>query len=609
MAMAGHIRAWSVWAGRVIRGLAPVEARLQAAGPWLWFAVAAAVVGYCGLPLSDHPDTLRDLLAARDCTDRGDCAAEGATASFAGLHNGALWPFLLVLLRTLHLPTPAIWWLVLAADAAAVALVFVAVRRSAPTMAASAAALAIAVLVAERTPNTVWSPALAPWLTALMIAWWLHWRASAPAHPWGPLVHGGLLALLADSHPATWTCASGWLAAIVLVDPRPFAAISWTLAAFVAATGLLAPQTQFDNLLHLGALVPLGWVAPLAMLALPAVRRVLPSGWKANPSAGLLAVTVLSGAALVAGMFALDRPLEPRYLTPTLLVAVAAIATAPWPLPSRLLPANLPLAVLAMLAGLMAGPGQVSMGHTWPVVAQVQRALQAADLAYPVTTTRVQGYGCMRLAAAVEVDARGHPWQDRANSPIGVQVLDLPIGQAAPAGWQRLTARRNLATWWRTVPLWVDPSRGEACLTTATTRRCTAVTPGLWLSPSGAPAVRPGAPLHARAMPESIALSADPSAAAVLAVTLPVQSGTQGTRTVFLLDNDARCPWTIARADHPGAQPAADRRSILLPAAGTETSLTLAKSIGPNCSHWAGTTANPPCMLELDDPALRPEVP
>ncbi len=606
MAVAGRVRTWAGQAGRAIQGLAPLEARLQSAGPWLWCAVAAAVVGYCGLPLSDHPDTLRDLLAARDCVDRGDCAAEGAASSLAGLHNGALWPFLLVLLRSMQVPTPAIAWCVLACDAAAVALIYAAVQRHRPQASAWAAVLAVAVLAVERTPNTVWSPALGPWLTALAIAWWLHWQSDPPPRPWGPLVHGALLALLADSHPATWPCVAAWLVAVLVTDTRPLAALAWLGVGFLAATGLLAPQTQFENLRPAWETVP-PLAAVCAVLAVALASRRLLRSWRSVPLLGLCIVSALSACGLLVGTVLLDRPLEPRYLTASLLVGVAAVTLAPWP--AHRAPTALPALIAAALFAGLHGPGRVSVGHPWPVVVQVQNALQVAGLAYPLSAARIQGYGCRRLAGAVEVDAPGHPWQLQAPSPLGVQVLDLPSDQPQPPGWQAAAVRADLTTWWRMVPLWVDASRGEACLDGPNGRTCTTITPGLWLSPSSQPTVRPGAPLHTRAMPESFQLPVDPTATAQVTLSLQVHSGGDTDRTVFLLDNDPNCPWTITRTAHPGAQLSNDRRSVTLPALGTQTTLELGKAIGRRCSGWAGTTANPPCLLELEAPAPRPEVP
>ena len=38
-----------------------------------------------------HPDSLRDLLTARDCLDGADCASEGAPSSIRTFVQGALW--------------------------------------------------------------------------------------------------------------------------------------------------------------------------------------------------------------------------------------------------------------------------------------------------------------------------------------------------------------------------------------------------------------------------------------------------------------------------------------------------------------------------------------
>ncbi|MBI5607537.1 MAG: hypothetical protein HY902_01500, partial [Deltaproteobacteria bacterium] len=451
-----------------------MERALRSRSPLLWFAVAAAIIGYCGMPLSDHPDTLRDLLAARDCIERGDCAAEGATTSFGNLHNGALWPFLLAMLRAAHLPTPTIWWLVLFSDALTVALVFVGVDHAAhkglpPRQVTAhsshlAALAALTLLVVERTPNTVWSPALAPWLAALVVAWWLRWRVDPPAAPWGPLVLGVLLALLVDSHPANWPCAAAWLAALVVVESRPVAALAWSGAGLAAATALLAPATQWRNL----AVVAAGIHDPLLVLLggtlVAAAGRALPHSWRHQPAFAPLAAAFGAGAILIGGTVAFGRDLEVRYLTPALLTGCAALAALPWPT----LACRLPIAGLAvgsaLLAAVRLGPGNISAGHSWPVVQQVAAALDGAGIRYPASAARIQGYGCQRLAAAAEVEATTGPWMATAPRPDGVQVLDLPSHLPAPAGWWLLERRPASSTYWRTQRFWLDTGAGRACL-------------------------------------------------------------------------------------------------------------------------------------------------
>ncbi len=593
-----------------------LEQTLRAAGPLLWFTVAAVVIGYCGMPFSDHPDTLRDLLAARDCVERGDCAAEGATTSFANLHNGALWPFLLIMLRAAHLPSPTIWWLVLLADAVSITLVFIAVDRAARALdpaaqpaphsapVAHVATLAsLAFLVVERTPNTVWSPALSPWFACLISAWWLHWRLTPPAWPWGPLVFGALLGLLADSHPATWPCAAAWVFVAALVDSRPLATLGWLAAGILATTGLLAPQTQLRNLHLLSGAASVTAVAIAAVAALFAGRRWLASGLRNTAAFGPLAAALGATALLATGTVAFGHRIEIRYLTPCLLTATIGLASLPWRTVPRNLPVALVLVVFALGGALRLGPGNVSMGHSWTVVGQVVRALDSAGIRYPASTTRIQGFGCKRLAAAVEVDAPTHPWMPTVPSHAGIQVLDLPANAETPAGWSLLERRVSSASWWRIQRLWLDTGKGRACLVGEQPRVCSEIRPGLWLAPDGTPAIRPGAPWHVRAMPESIALPTSATGSTTATIDLTITSDPGSSRTVVLLDSaSAECPWTVLRSNHPGAQISDDRRSVLLPGTATPTTMTVAKTFNGRCSPLAAWGANPPCLLELTPP-------
>lgn len=579
---------------------------------WWWVAVAALAVGWCGLPLSDHPDTLRDLLAARDCIQRGDCPAQGATASFGGLHNGALWPFVLAALRWVGAPTPAAWWLVLTADALCAGVLVSVVRwlrPDAPALPHLCGALSVIWLIAERIPNTVWSPSLVPLLCALVMAQWAVAPQDRPTPLTWSLTWGALLALLVDAHPATWPAVAlwAWVSAVTLT--RPLAALPWACLGFAVAAGLLGPETLVHNAVRLLPSSAAWLRIPIALFILGVSivlgRRRTGPGRATRPLWPWPLVGLGAAAVLLIGRSAHSHPFELRYWTPASLALAVAI-----PLSLPRVPAWLPARSLAMLATATAvgwsGQGAVSLGHAWPVVQASAALLQAQGLAWPATTTRVQGQACRRLAAAMQVDAPVSAWQPDPPTQVGIQVVDVQDGAPVPTGWRVVDRRAGQQTLLRPLPLWLDTAKASGCATTpgAAGPRCAAVQPGLWLSPTGHPSVRPGAPYHIRAMPEAIDLPLDPTQETTITFDITVHPNTTGPRRIHVLDQpNSRCPWRIVALRGLQGRIAAAQTAVDVAGAQAPGQLTVAKTLSSNCSPAWTWGASPPCFLELDAPS------
>lgn len=575
--------------------------------PALWFFVAFALLAYAAPPLSDHPDTVRDLLQARDCVDGGHCIAGGAQASFGQLRSGAAWPATLAALRWVGAPTEAVHTLVLAANSAAVA-VLAAVSGAWP-----AAILTAALLITTRE-HLIWSPALLPLVAALAAALWQRSSQNQQIRSWAML--GLLLGLQVDLHPLGGLYALTAMLMLPWTAPQPLrAAVASSLAALVVALAL-APEVQLANLralhqqsswlLATGASALLGSGVAAWRYASKSQRLQdncrpidVPCAWPISAAAVLGAAAVLLAASLGVGS------VHPRYFLAALPAVSMGLGLGLAWLPRSFAP------VAAAATAFALGPASIGVGHPWSVVVQSARDLSQHGQGWPTHLYRVQGPGCRRLAAAVQLELPAVASPSAESLDLAWQIIDLD-DLAVPSGprwrhsatWQN--GPRRVHTWSRTIRPWLQASSGRACLMSDGHRECQPLQPGVL--PNGfAGLPRASIPWHLRTFPSAITLTPSNSPSQTT-FELPLAITHPGHRRIALLQlPERRCPWRIAAARTSGialaVTLAADGQSaeVATKNAGQAT-LLVSRSWGPGCDDSSEWEYGPPCMLETEIP-------
>jgi hypothetical protein len=579
--------------------------RAAADHPALWFSLAFALLAYAAPPLSDHPDTVRDLLQARDCVDGGHCTAGGAQASFGQLRSGAAWPATLAALRWVGAPTQAVHVLVLAADSAAVAVL------AALSGAWPAALLATALLIATRE-HLIWSPALLPLVAALAAAQWQRSRRNQQVRSWAAL--GLLLGLQADLHPLGGLYAFAAMLVLPWTAAQPLRATLAGSAAALCTAVALAPELQLANLraVHLqggwllvsGAILLLGsgvaawWHAAKSQLIQgESCPRPFASPWPLAASVALGAGAVLLAAALGVG------PLHPRYFLAALPAMCMALGVGLAWLPRSIAP------VVAAATAMAMGPASIGIGHPWSVVLATSSDLGQHRQGWPTHLYRVQGPGCRRLAAAVQLELPAVASPSAESQYLAWQFNDLEDATVPPGPGWRPTAPwqngpRRVRTWLRTTRPWLQVYAGRGCLISDGQRQCQAMQPGIL--PSGFAALpQASIPWHLRTFPSAITLT-PANFASQTTFELPLAIPLPGQRQIALQQlPERRCPWRIEAVHSSSAGIssvlAADRQSagVVAKAPGQAT-LLVSRSWGPGCDDSTEWEFGPPCLLETE---------
>lgn len=579
--------------------------------PVLALVVAAVLLAYTAPPLTDHPDTVRDLLAARDCADNGHCVAGGAQASFGHLRAGSLWTATLSAMRALGAPTEAAYWLVIGADALTVGLAAV----LAGPLAAAALLGGLMLITREQL---VWSPALMP-LAAMLLASAWHTALGTQRHRDWALV-GLAMAVQADLHPVGILFSGIALVLVGWTGKSAGRALATLIGAALAMLAL-APEVALLNLSALHHRAPLLVSAAVVLTCTGAAwshqrgrasnpdRAQVPIGVPDRFSAVVVPPFTLPAAAamgaslclLLASAFEV-ADLHPRYflaLLPPLALILRQIPLRRWEL---LAPALAPLAV----AGLL-GPAEIGVGHPWSVVQGLGQAIADDRQAWPSYLYRTQALGCRRLDGAVSVDLQAAAAAEQGRGSW--QVVDLerdatPIG----AGWRLVASwhqgRRPMQTWLRSFEPWVLRTEGEVCLASASgPHACQRLVPGLRLDQptesASVAAALVATPWHLRTFPVAVALSPGRGPAQTT-VKLAIRPTQPGRRTLRVVDLPERlCPWQITAILGVQANVAGDGLSATLTAQARSTgTVELTRSWGPGCDDLSEWQYGPPCLME-----------
>lgn len=578
--------------------------KLASALPALWLVVAAALLVYAAPPLTDHSDTVRDLLAARDCADDGHCIAGGAQASFGHLRSGSLWPATLAALRAMGAPTQSVHWVVIGADAVTVGLA----AALAGPLAASALLCGLLVFTRE---HLVWSPAWMPLIALLTASAWRTARSRGRLGDWA--YFGLALAVQIDLHPVG-LLFSGSALVLALCTFKATGPALLTLAGIVGAVFALAPEIAWQNGAALYHRSPMAMVAAaaIALVALASGRlraqshfstwltsTWLASSWGLPASAATVAIT-----GLVIANFLGIADLHPRYFLAGLPPLALLLAHLPQGRAAAITAALAPLTLAAAL-----GPAEIGIGHPWPVVRELAVAVARDQRSWPNHLYRTQAPGCRRLDSAVSVELPSKSQGAMGNQSW--QLLDLdPAATPSGAGWRPVASwnqgRRPMQTWLRPFDTWVRRTQGEVCLSSATgSHTCQKLTPGLRPDqPIGAAddaASLATTPKHLRTFPAAVALTPglDPAQTTVRLAILP---SPPGVRRLELLDVPGRrCPWTIQAILGIEATIAGDGFSATLSAHNHSTgSLELVRSWGPGCDDLTEWQFGPPCLWEQE---------
>lgn len=578
------------------------HARTAADHPAFWLLFALALLAYAAPPLSDHPDTVRDLLQARDCVDGGHCIAGGAQASFGQLRSGASWPATLVALRWTGAPTEAVHSLVLAADSAAVAVV------AAISGAWPAALLTTGLIVATRE-HLIWSPALLPLVAALVAALWQRCRRDQQFRAWATL--GLLLGLQIDMHPLGGPYALAAMLVLPWTASRPLRATAASGTTALVTAMALAPEVQMANLraVHQQG----GWLLPsgASLLLGSAVAAwwyshrgqgksrapAAPSPWPMSVAAVLGAGSVLLAASLGVGS------LHPRYFLAAMPAACMGLGVMVALLPRLAAP------VVAAATALALGPPSIGIGHPWSAVLQTARVLSLHRQGWPTHLYRVQGAGCRRLAAAVQLELPAVASPSAESLELAWQFVDLD-DPAVPEGpgwrpaviWQN--GPRRIRTWSRTTRTWLQAYAGRGCLISDGLRQCQPLQPGVL--PSGFAALaQANIPWHLRTFPAAVTL-APGIGPSQTTFEMPLAIARPGRRRIAIEQlPERRCPWRIDAVRSSGAALpvtlAGDRQSaeVTASAAGLAT-LIVSRSWGPGCDDSTEWEYGPPCLLETE---------
>ncbi len=436
-------------------------------------AVTALVLRarHVGVPL--HPDTVRDMLYARDCVDARACHALGPPASFAGLTHGTSWLRLLEFVgRRGFGPDGARTAVDLLATLAA-GVVFLAARRRAATGLAALAGVAFVVTSAQASGRPLlWNPSALSLPTAIFFALASSAAATGATATW--VAAAAALAFSVDLHVASGALIPPFVAALVAWSHTPRRAIPLAVVSLLGTLALLSHVTLARNLAVAGR----HWEFLLALalsIAVGAAARRRALALAEGPRVALALTTLVVPFALALALAsAPSRPFANRYLLPmlpglALLVAIALDAFAARVAAITRRPAaQSPIAwalAAATIAVVLTRPGApVPRGWQLGELRPLATHLDARGWRWPDLYVHLQGPGNWALLSGLGVFQRDVRTSGRDDDVVIVRAPRASLPPSIPPRWDVATIGPGMVAVVRSLPSFIDRSRVRACL-------------------------------------------------------------------------------------------------------------------------------------------------
>lgn len=314
------------WRGRAERLAATAWAPL-AVSVGAYFMIAALTPDAV-----TNPDTLRDLLMARDCAEQDHCVSQGAPAGLGGFQQASSWIRLLTLAARAHLGPSAVQRVSWAMTALAAGVVFSAARRRSSAGPASFVALLFAWSAMRLAPLSVLhNPSLLPLPAAFACAFSL--RMAEKRRVIDAVAVAVSIAFSVELHGIAALLVVPFTLTVGLLQRRPLASLAASAGWMVAVLWNLSRRAFESNLeLALGSSRLVAGGAGLAALFAAALlfRRRLTSGHPRTLLALALLPAFLFPALVLALVRAFHEDLLPYYFVPALpfLAVTSAVALA-----------------------------------------------------------------------------------------------------------------------------------------------------------------------------------------------------------------------------------------------------------------------------------------
>ena len=435
---------------------------------YLLLGVLAFAVLYSSMPaeLTVHPDTVRDLILARDCHATQGCVLAGAPSSIPGVQHGGLWVVHLAVIDQLGGSIPAVRLVSLLCLVAALLIIaaiseFLAGRTAAIIAAAAGTAGCLAVptlWVFQWNPTLIPLPATALFACALL--------AMQTRRPVYYVMTSFCLAMAVQLHPS----ALVWLGPLSVLylaygPSRPVVTAAGVLAALVIPVALLSKDALRQTVGALSQAVP-----P------PPVSLDVTSGTQSMLLGALIVLHALSGIAYfiwrrrfrrdgppVAGILFLS--IAPIVTVKALSLSTGIVGLGHYYLPTLPAALVLPSCVLALLSQRVGqATGIERLVRRCPDLARWVAAVAIVLAGYVVAPQQkdddIVTFEDVELVAPVLADSGIDSWREAARHLRGPQVVELlnglplhlPMRGSPPEAWGPRAVRTILFVKSRTPP-------------------------------------------------------------------------------------------------------------------------------------------------------------